>query len=196
MCRHAVIFGRRASEAEPATNLGETMTSEENSAESTHGGSRRDFLRKGLIAGGVAATAPLVTTFGAAAGAQVTVGSKTTYSFQYTRASGNSCTAVTSTTAFASTASSCELSGFTSGENTQTNAAAVSLTVTNCPTAPVFTLPGTSSCTFGTGAVTTRSGSNQICKTDQSSVSPTNNGKTLTFATLNSNEILRFTVTC
>lgn len=172
------------------------MSSELNSAESTNGNGRRDFLRKGLIVGGVAAAAPLVTSFRTPAGAQVTVGSTTVYSFQYTRASASTCTAVTSTTDFAPTASSCALDGFNSGENSATNATSVGLTVTNCPTAPVFTLPPESSCTFGTGAVTEKSGNSQVCKTNQSSVSPTNNGKTLTFTALGSNDIVRFTVTC
>lgn len=169
------------------------MSSERNQT-SPVAADRREFLRKGLVAGGIVAAAPVITSFTTPAGAQV--GSSTVYSFQYTRASANACTAVASTTNFAGTASGCALSGFTSGENTATNASSVGLVVSGCAAAPTFTLPDLGSCTFGTGAVTTKSGNDQVCKANQSAVAPTLAGKLLTFSQLESNEILRFTVSC
>lgn len=151
--------------------------------------SRRDFLRKGLLAGGIAAAAPVVSTFNVPAAAQV---SGTTYSFQFTVGGNTPCGTATTTSSAAGT--TCEPTGFVTGQNTGANVTTTGLTQANCrnnSTNVTFTLPASNSCTF-TGGTVTRPGTSTCVST-----TPTNSGKTLSFSsTLATGDVIRLTVTC
>lgn len=123
-------------------------------------GSRRDFLRKTLLAGGVAASAPVIATFGVPAGAQAGSGpvtsslSFTVADYGNTNPQSRSITGPDSTSAAIQGTTGCALPGYTAGQSptpgyagsgtaTRTNGATAetaSLTISGLPSAGTCTV--------------------------------------------------------
>jgi len=120
---------------------------------------RREVLKKAIVAGGIATAAPVVTSLQIPAAAQV--GSVMSLSFQYTvsRQGGDSTTPVSTTLA----SPPCNPIGFMGNEPTSTNEATARLTRTTTrqgnTTRLSFTLPSTGSCTFSTAPTVVDNGS-------------------------------------
>lgn len=139
--------------------------------------SRRDFLRKSLLAGGVAASAPVIATFSVPAGAQAGSGPLVrSMSFTipaYGNANTNTQTASTpdSTSATISGGTTCTLSGYTAGQTplyggsasgtrVKNSTESGSVTITGLPSAGTCTVRVLARCgpDGGGGACTTATG--------------------------------------